>query len=103
LDKQELLKRAETNTYFNAKSIQHLRQKIADFDSDYKIYERKSKQLCKHCFYVNTGRFAGQAFTNRNCGACEKTMTFSTTDTDKFCQECAKELSICKHCGAMMD
>jgi hypothetical protein len=102
-NKQELLQRAGMNTHFNMKNIQHMRNKLAAFDTDPKLEERKSKQLCKHCFFVNNNRIAGQSFTNHNCGLCRKVMTFSTTDTDKFCLECAKKLSVCKHCGAKID
>jgi hypothetical protein len=102
-NKQDLLHHAEMETYFNSKNIQHMREKLTAFDNDLKSEERKSKQLCKHCFYVKTGRIAGQAFTNHNCGLCDKLMTFPTTDTDDFCLECAEEISVCKHCGAKID
>lgn len=67
------------------------------FDDPDKI-KRLAEQECVVCYY--TSRIAGQAFTNANCKLCDVVMQFHTTATDRLCIACAKEHSLCKHCGA---
>lgn len=68
-------------------------------DDDPEKLKRRREQLCRWCHYA-ASRIAGQAFTDRQCGICEKEMTFSTTDTDVVCPACATKHELCKHCGA---
>lgn len=56
---------------------------------------------CKACFYLD-GRFGGASITDRDCMCCGKEMSFPSTYTDVLCLDCAKEHSLCKHCGADM-
>jgi Primosomal protein N'' (replication factor Y) - superfamily II helicase len=100
---KECLHEAEMRTFFNNKNVDHLLKKIDLYKNDPDQEKRATQQICKHCFYINNGRIAGQAFTTSCCDFCDGKMTFPTTDTDKFCPECAEQLSVCKHCGAKMD
>jgi hypothetical protein len=59
--------------------------------------QRLAAQLCMACHYFP--RMAGQAFTDQPCACCHALQTYSTTDTDALCLPCAKEGSLCKHCG----
>jgi hypothetical protein len=93
----------DNKTHWNNKHIEDMTKKLNSYCFDDKQMERSLQQLCKYCFYVNTGRIAGQAFTKSNCSYCEKEMMFPTTDRDKYCPECAKKIMACKHCGARMD
>ena len=57
---------------------------------------------CKSCFYLRSG-LAGQAFTHQECALCRRNQTYSSTNTDVLCLECAKGNSLCKHCGGDLD
>lgn len=59
--------------------------------------------LCKSCYYYNTDRIGGSAMTTSNCINCGQEMMFSNTCVDILCENCAKELKACKHCGQKMD
>ena len=60
--------------------------------------QRAERQLCKPCYYGS--RMAGQAFTNKPCDCCGEMQTYSSTDTDKLCRNCAVEHKVCRHCSA---
>lgn len=89
--------------YFNMKQVNKMRAKIRCFDQDLEKDERLNRCLCKTCYYINTDRWAGQAFTHSICEFCRTEMVFPTTDTDSYCSECAKRNELCKHCGATLD
>lgn len=91
------------STYRNKSHIEEMTKKMIRYYADDNKSSRKSKHLCKYCFYINTSRIGGCAITIRPCSNCEKEMPFSNTCTDVFCNKCAEELKLCKHCGAKMD
>lgn len=64
--------------------------------------DRLAKQECKSCFYV-AGKIGGAAMTNSSCGLCGKPLMFGSTCIDAICPECAKEHSLCKHCGGDLE
>lgn len=68
------------------------------FSTDPDRKARLTAQLCLPCFYGS--RMAGQAFTNKPCDCCGEMQTYSSTDTDKLCRNCAVEHSVCRHCSA---
>lgn len=72
----------------------------ARLDSDKEA--RMLRHFCKACHYSGP-RVAGQAFTSVPCMSCAEEMTFSTTSTDALCLSCAKDLDLCKKCGADID
>ncbi len=61
---------------------------------------RLEKRLCKVCYYSRGSRIGGAAMTFRDCGSCGKEQSYGSTITDVLCLDCARELSLCKHCGA---
>lgn len=69
-------------------------------DSD--MVERLSLQECKACFYV-MGRIGGAAVTTQPCACCGVNQSYGSTCTDALCLNCAKEYSLCKHCGGDLD
>ena len=89
--------------YWNIHKIEKTKRKIENYENDEKKEERIKEQLCKHCFYIDNSRIAGQAFTHSFCKECKKEMCFPTTDTDKYCEKCATKLNACKHCGSEID
>jgi hypothetical protein len=103
MNKIDCYKHADSRTYLNTSHINEMNGKLTKYHTDLKWQDRINKHLCKHCFYINNDRLAGQAFTQSNCQLCNKEMLFPTTNTDYYCDECAIELNICKHCGARMD
>ena len=72
-------------------------QRAKDIEHDSRANERLLACLCKACFYFPT--IAGAAITDRPCMCCEKTVTYSNTNTDKLCMDCAEKHDLCKHCG----
>lgn len=89
--------------WFNDRHVSKLKGKIFDYNQDKAKEFRKEHCICKYCYYINTGRIAGQAFTTIECKECKKETTFPSTDTDKYCLKCAQKLNVCKHCGSEMD
>jgi hypothetical protein len=80
-----------------------MRTKVLEYDADPDKENRINKCLCRRCYYTCGDTWAGQAFTDSKCDGCGKEMTFATTDTDDYCEECAKKYNVCKHCSAAMD
>lgn len=90
-------------TYLNKRHVEKMRKKLKDYDTDPNRIVRQGEMICKHCYYIMNDGIAGQAFCTKDCINCGKEMEFPTTDTDDLCLQCAKELNVCKHCGARMD
>ena len=88
--------------HFHDQMVEERRRAINSYDSDSGNEKRLEDQLCKYCYYMGKG-FAGMAITTVKCNKCGIEMTFPSTSTDKYCKDCAKELNVCKHCGAKMD
>lgn len=83
---------------FNTQAQKDRLKTYSDFLNDPKRDERREAQLCVLCYYDS--RFAGQAFTQSECAKCQREMHFHTTSQDYYCQACAKEHRLCKHCGS---
>ena len=62
--------------------------------------ERRKAGECKTCYYIHHSRMGGAAMTTRPCGICHMPVTYSSTNTDKLCMDCAQTHQLCKHCGA---
>ena len=69
-------------------------------DPDKKV--RRLEQYCVCCYYRES-TMAGQAFTESQCGVCQKDMRWSTTHQEKLCPECSNRLGLCRECGATME
>lgn len=69
-----------------------------DADRKFRLIEHE----CKSCFYIS-GKIGGAAMTNSSCGLCGRPMMFGSTCIDAICTECAKEHSLCKHCGGDLE
>lgn len=89
--------------FFNDKHVAKIKRKIFEYNEDGAKKIRRNLHICKYCYYINTGRIAGQAFSSATCKECGKEMIFPTTDTNEYCPECAKKLNVCEHCGSEMD
>ena len=89
--------------YWNNKRVQKQKTKIKNYEEDLEKEKRLKRHLCKYCMYIDIDRIAGQAFTKSACANCGLEMTFPSTDTDSYCETCAKVLNICSHCGSLMD
>jgi hypothetical protein len=97
------LNRVRNATHF---ARQHLREwmdaaerAFADLDRK----ERETVQECRRCFYVGRQRMAGQAFTERECENCKRSVMYPTTDTNSLCVECGQRLGLCVRCCADID
>lgn len=75
-----------------------LAQRLTD-DSDKTA--RLGAQLCKACHYFS--RMAGAACTAQPCACCASPQMYGSTATDVLCHSCAKEHSLCKHCGGDLE
>lgn len=63
--------------------------------------KRLAEQECIICYY--NAKIGGAAMTNSQCGLCDVTMNFGSTNVDVLCDACSKAHSLCKHCGADMN
>ncbi|MBC8738568.1 hypothetical protein F6X40_17560 [Paraburkholderia sp. UCT31] len=72
-----------------------------EIETDARKSLRLEKQECKSCFYRQ--RVGGASMTSQPCACCGKLMQFGSTATDALCPECAKEHSLCKHCGGDLE
>lgn len=60
--------------------------------------------LCPTCFYIDNMGFAGQAFTEWTCEACEKPQPmWPNTAHPKLCLECADRYGLCVRCLADLE
>lgn len=66
-----------------------------DKDRDSRI----KNNLCAYCFYFDSSRMAGQAFTEWCCDVCSKIHTHANTATPVVCDSCSKDHSLCVQCG----
>lgn len=62
---------------------------------------RLKAQLCQACHYFS--RMAGAACTAQPCACCASPQMYGSTATDVLCNPCAKEHSLCKHCGGDLE
>ncbi len=60
--------------------------------------KRITTNQCRYCFYAS-GRIGGAAMTSQPCSGCGTVQTFGNTNVDVLCPPCAKEHSLCCHCG----
>lgn len=89
--------------YFHDKKVERMKKKVFNYDKDEDNLKRTEDCICKYCYYIRTDDIVMDAFTTSHCQNCHKEQTFVNSNTDKFCIDCAKELGVCKHCGADMD
>lgn len=59
---------------------------------------RKEKQYCISCFYLNF-KIAGAAMTTQPCGLCGVPVLYPSTNTDILCRKCAQQNDLCMHCA----
>jgi DNA-directed RNA polymerase subunit RPC12/RpoP len=93
----------DRQTYWANREAETLIKNVSAFQNDPDQAKRKESLKCKRCFYLRAGGFAGQAFTEQDCGICETTMIFSSTATDVVCPDCAKAHDICVECGGNIE
>jgi ribosomal protein L32 len=62
---------------------------------------RLERHLCKACHYFS--RMAGAACTTQPCACCASPEQYGSTAPDVLCHPCAKEHSLCKHCGGDLE
>lgn len=86
-------------TNMNNRFADDLIKKVEKFKEDADKEKRLEQNLCSYCYYMASDRIGGAAFTNRDCGICDKEMVFSSTCTDDLCGECASENDLCCRCG----
>lgn len=94
---------AKSTRDFHKKVIERQTFKLLNYYSDAERSKRKNENLCKFCYYYCKDSISGQAVSMSVCENCKQSMVFPTTDTDVLCEDCAKTLHCCKHCGAKMD
>lgn len=80
------------------------RMGIRDFENRYKKLtedaekdRRVARRLCKYCHYLG-GRFVGHAFTEFNCAACSKEVSWPNTGVPQLCDECSDRHKLCQVC-----
>ena len=89
-------------TMWNRRYQKSIFENADNIKSDPKRKNRLKNQECKLCYYV-IGRMGGAAITTTQCTICNEPMSFSNTNTDKYCKKCSKKLKLCRHCGGDID
>ena len=84
-------------TYMQKSRLESYRKLLEDPEKT----KRLDAQECVVCYY--SGKIGGAAMTDSECGLCDKTMHFGSTNVDRLCIECSKTHDLCKHCGADMN
>lgn len=85
------------STYFSKKRVEGALKLAKKLEEDPDQSTRHAQQLCKACYYFPA--MAGQAFTTQPCACCHVDQTYSNTNTDALCMDCAKQHHLCKHCS----
>lgn len=93
----------EHNTWKNKSQVARMRERLTTFDTDPLITKRMEVHECKTCFYINSSRIGGSAMTLKNCNNCGKKEMYSSTVTNLYCLDCAKELGVCAYCSQDID
>lgn len=70
-------------------------------DDDKKF--RRMIALCRYHYYIDTSRIGGAAITTTNCQYCNEEVVFGNTCAGVYCEKCAKQLNVCRHCGARLE
>ncbi len=73
------------------------------YAADLEVAKRRAQQKCRRCYYLRSGRLAGQAFTYGACKLCALEMTFPTTHQDDLCLHCGQQNALCVECCADID
>lgn len=73
---------------------------VMEYLTDPRSSERLKLRECSYCYYLNSSRLAGQAFTEWACRVCNQESMHSNTYTPKICISCAHTHSLCVICGA---
>jgi hypothetical protein len=84
-------------------AYEELLKRAREAESDANRDRRLQKQECKCCFYVFASRVGGAAITGQDCALCHESQTYASTNTNVVCMTCAKENSLCTHCGGDLD
>jgi hypothetical protein len=87
----------------NLERISLRRDALRKLDLDLDKEARLDARECLFCFYMARPRIAGQAFTERPCGLCDKTIKHSNTAIGVICEACSDESGMCSHCGGDMN
>ena len=59
--------------------------------------------ICEKCKRARQTCFSGQAITSSECEVCGETIMNPTTWTNKICESCSVEYSLCEVCGDLME
>lgn len=62
---------------------------------------RKLVMECRGCFYLNSGRLAGQAFSKYRCGICAEEREWPNTAVPMICETCADGVDLCQRCAGV--
>ena len=74
---------------------------LQNIQNDPKRPERIARRECVVCFY--TTRICGQGFSPYRCRMCGQDEMWANTCVPVLCPRCARENSLCLHCGGDID
>ena len=78
-------------------------RKAKDLSLDARRTERIKERECPLCYYVLSGRSAGQSFTEWECRGCGKKNHHPNTGVPRLCTDCADKYGLCVQCCADVD
>lgn len=89
-------------TCLSAMYVDETLKRVTALQNDSEQEQRLRAHFCKSCFYVLSA-IGGAAMTTQPCACCGKDQLYGSTYTDALCLDCAKEHTLCKHCGGDLD
>ena len=83
----------------NKHRIEMMSARLLEFYTDPRVEDRKTKALCRVCYYVDRSRIGGAVMTTQPCGVCEIDVLYGSTATDVLCVPCGVKNKLCRQCG----
>src|SRR5690554_5400082 len=86
-------------SHWSSKALNSILENAKAADIDLDVVARFAAKKCKFCYYMRSKVIAGAAMTTANCEFCDKEMHFSSTNTNRICNECSDKHRACVYCS----
>ena len=88
----------ERANHYGREQVSYILKRASQFTQDPDRARRLLASECVVCY--GQPRIGGAACTYSACPLCGERISSSNTNIDALCLNCAKENSLCRHCGA---
>ncbi len=97
---KKLIEDIEFDTRSSKAWVREIKHHAAELILDPDRENREKECECINCHYDS--RLGGAAMTDYECQICHKHQLWGSTNTPKFCDKCAKDNNVCRHCGSKL-